>query len=66
MEIDLIVEIDEDIIPIEIKSGRHKRSTSLNNYRSKFSPEYVIRISENNFGFVDGIKSVPLYAVFCI
>ena len=66
MEIDLIVEIDEEIIPIEIKSGRHKRSTSLNNYRSKFSPEYVIRISENNFGFVDGIKSVPLYAVFCI
>ena len=27
---------------------------------------YVIRISENNFGYVDGIKSVPLYAVFCI
>lgn len=66
MEIDLITEIDEDIIPIEIKSGRHKRSTSLNNYRSKFNPKYVIRISENNFGYVDGIKSVPLYAVFCI
>ena len=66
MEIDLITEIDEDIIPIEIKSGRHKKSTSLNNYRSKYNPKYVIRISENNFGFADGIKSVPLYAVFCI
>ncbi len=66
MEIDIITEIDEDIIPIEIKSGRHKRSTSLNNYRSRYNPKYVIRISENNFGYTDGIKSVPLYAVFCI
>ena len=66
MEIDLITTIDDKIIPIEIKSGRHKKSTSLNNYRTQNNPEYVIKISENNFGFADGIKSVPLYAVYCI
>ncbi|MBQ9488508.1 MAG: ATP-binding protein [Lachnospiraceae bacterium] len=66
MEIDLITTIDGNIIPIEIKSGRHKRSTSLNNYVEKYQPQYSIRISENNFGMTNGIKSVPLYAVFCI
>ena len=27
---------------------------------------YSIRISSKNFGFENGIKSVPLYAVFCV
>ncbi len=63
---DIITIIDEKVIPIEIKSGRHKKSTSLNNYVEKYKPEYVIRISESNFGMANNIKSVPLYASFCI
>ena len=66
MEIDLIMDTEEGIIPVEIKSGRHKRSTSLKNYREKYAPPYAIRISENNFGETDGQVSVPLYAVFCL
>ena len=66
MEIDIITSIDEKVIPVEIKSGRHKKSTSLNNYVEKYKPEYVIRISEKNFGMANNIKSVPLYAIFCI
>lgn len=31
-----------------------------------YSPKYAVRISEKNFGFENNIKSVPLYAVFCI
>ncbi len=66
MEIDLLLETDEGIIPVEIKSGRHKRSTSLKNYMEKYSPEYAIRLSENNFGRANGIVSVPLYAAYCV
>ena len=66
MEIDLVAMINDSIIPIEIKSGRHKRSTSLNNYIAKYDPEYAIRISELNFGMAGKLKSVPLYAVFCV
>lgn len=35
-------------------------------YIEKFKPKYSIRISNKNFGFENGIKSVPLYATFCI
>lgn len=66
MEIDLVLEMQEEIVPVEIKSGRHKRSRSLNNYIQKYHPEYAIRISGLNFGFQEGIISVPLYAVWCM
>ncbi|MBQ8749904.1 MAG: ATP-binding protein [Clostridia bacterium] len=65
-EIDFIVRIGKDIIPIEVKSSDNIRSRSLGEYAKKFKPVYVIRISSKNFGFENGIKSVPLYATFCI
>ncbi len=65
-EIDFLIKIDGDIIPIEVKSGRRTNSKSLNEYIKKYNPKYSIRISSKNFGFENNIKSVPLYAVFCI
>lgn len=66
MEIDLVFDYDNQIIPAEIKSGRHKRSKSLSNYIEKYHPEKVIRFSEKNFGETEGIESVPLYAAWCL
>jgi len=67
LEIDFIIQDKEgNIIPVEVKSAEHVRATSLNNYIKRYSPKYSIRISGKNFGFENGIKSVPLYAVFCI
>ena len=65
-EIDFLVKIDGDIIPVEVKSGRRTNSKSLNEYIKKYNPKYSIRISTKNFEFENNIKSVPLYAVFCI
>ncbi len=65
-EIDFLIKIDGDIIPVEVKSGRRTNSKSLNEYIKKYNPKYSIRISSKNFGFENNIKSVPLYAVFCI
>lgn len=67
LEIDFIIQDKEgNIIPVEVKSGEHVRATSLNNYIKRYSPKYSIKISGKNFGFENGIKSVPLYAVFCM
>ena len=65
-EIDFLIKINGDIIPIEVKSGRRTNSKSLNEYIKKYKPQFSIRISTKNFGFENNIKSVPLYAVFCI
>ncbi len=65
-EIDFVIQKQNDIIPIEVKASLHTKSRSLNLYMEKNKPPYAIRISEKNFGFENKIKSVPLYAVFCI
>ena len=65
-EVDFITRIGQDIIPIEVKLAAHTQSNSLSVYASIYEPAYCIRISAKNFGFENGIKSVPLYAVFCI
>lgn len=65
-EIDFLIKINGDIIPVEVKSGRRTNSKSLQEYIKKYNPVYSIRISLKNFGIENNIKSVPLYAVFCI
>ena len=65
-EVDFIVSLDGKLIPVEAKSGENVRSDSLKEYIRKYSPRYAIRVSARNFGYENGIKSVPLYAAFCI
>lgn len=54
------------VIPIEVKSGTNVRATSLTRFMAKAQPPYAIRISARNFGFDNGICSVPAYAAFCV
>ena len=66
-EVDFILQSEKGlIIPLEVKTSIHTKSRSLNNYMNEFKPKYGIRLSMKNFGFENNIKSVPLYAVFCI
>ena len=66
MEIDIVLDEEDGIIPCEIKSGRHKRSKSLSNYIETYHPDRAFRLSELNFGRVESLISIPLYAVFCM
>lgn len=65
-EVDFLIIREDHVIPVECKSGNHVKSKSLAVYRERYQPAYSIRISTRNFGMADQIKSVPLYAAFCI
>lgn len=65
-ELDFLIQKEDNIIPIEVKSSVHTKGRSLSLYMTDNNPKYGIRISEKNFGFENNIKSVPLYSVFCI
>lgn len=65
-EVDFVLQIGDAVIPVEVKKGRRNRSKSLGLFVEKYESPYAIRISKKNFGFENGIKSVPLYAAFCI
>jgi predicted AAA+ superfamily ATPase len=65
-EIDFILQEGAEAVPVEVKSGEHIKSRSLSVFTKKYGPSYSIRVSGKNFGFENEIKSVPLYAAFCI
>ena len=54
------------IIPLEAKSAENAKAKSLRNFISLYEPPYAIRVSTKNFGYENGIKSIPLYALFCL
>ena len=62
-EVDFLINIDGDIIPVEVKASDNTTSKSLNYYIKRYKPKYSIRISSKNFGFSNNIKSIPLYAI---
>lgn len=65
-EIDFILYNDDGIIPIEVKANDNVGSQSLNIYMKRYNPKYAIRLSTKNFGFINNIKSIPIYATFLI
>jgi len=65
-EIDFVFQDNVDVIPVEVKKGLRTRSGSMALFTKKYNSPYAIRISQKNFGFENGIKSIPLYAVHCI
>jgi predicted AAA+ superfamily ATPase len=65
-EIDFVLQLGASVVPVEVKKGTHTKSKSLGIFTQKYRCPYAIRISRKNFGSENNIKSVPLYAVFCI
>jgi predicted AAA+ superfamily ATPase len=65
-EIDFVLQNETEVIPVEVKKGKRTRSRSLDIFVKKYKSPYAIRISAKNFGFENKIKSIPLYAVFCM
>ncbi|MCL2027578.1 MAG: AAA family ATPase [Bacteroidales bacterium] len=65
-EVDFVLQKGVEVIPVEVKRGVNTRSKSMGIFAKQYNSPYSIRISQKNFGFENGIKSVPLYAVFCI
>ncbi|MDD2513520.1 MAG: ATP-binding protein, partial [Proteiniphilum sp.] len=65
-EIDFVLQNDDGVIPVEVKKGYRNRSRSLAIFAQRYKSPYAVRITKKNFGFENNVKSVPLYAAFCI
>ena len=65
-EIDFLIDTSQGVIPIEVKANENKKSRSLNYFMERNKTKLAYRISANNFGLANNIKSIPLYAVFCM
>jgi predicted AAA+ superfamily ATPase len=66
-ELDFVFQDSQgNIVPLEGKSADNVKSKSLKQFVSTYKPEYSVRVSAKNFGYENNIKSIPLYALFCL
>ena len=65
-EVDFIIQYNDKILPVEVKSGTNLRMKSLKIYAEKFNPDLLIRISPRNLIMSDNFINIPLYALFLL
>ncbi|GGB25746.1 ATPase [Puia dinghuensis] len=62
-EIDYVVQAGQQIIPVEIKSGKKGAMKSLHLFMQEKNPPYGVRFSLENYATFEKIRVYPLYAV---
>ena len=62
-EVDFVLQLESQIIPIEVKSSINLKAKSMSVYRGKFKPKNEIRTSLANFNKTGNLFDIPLYAL---
>lgn len=62
-EVDLLVQYQNEVIPIEIKAEENLRAKSLRTYCEKYQPPRAYRISMSNYREETWMTNLPLYAI---
>ena len=65
-EVDFLLQLKNEILPIEVKSGLSKNLKSIRSYASKYKPKNICRISPRNFYNDNDFINLPIYAVFLL
>lgn len=62
-EIDFLIQIKDDVIPIEVKAEENLKSKSLRAFVDKFKSNHAVRISMNNYREQEWLTNIPLWNV---
>lgn len=65
-EIDFLIQVQNGVIPIEVKAEENLKAKSLKVFIEKYNPSTAIRTSMNPFRVQDWMTNVPLYSVSTI
>ena len=65
-ELEFVIQDGMSVIPVEVMKGTKVNAISMNTFVQEYKSPIAYRISSKNFGLGNGIKSIPLYAVFYI
>lgn len=65
-EIDFVIQLEDCIVPIEVKATTNLQAKSLKIYMQKYKPNFAIRTSLADYKMTENLKDLPLYAIECI
>lgn len=58
-EVDFVIQYQNQIIPVEVKSNEHVKSRSLSEFQRKYQAELRIRYSLKNLSYQVGLLNIP-------
>ncbi|MBR2081477.1 MAG: ATP-binding protein [Elusimicrobiaceae bacterium] len=62
-EIDFILQLHNQVVPIEVKSSTNLRAKSLQFYIEQYQPQYAVRSSQATYKRTDNLYDIPLYMI---
>jgi len=63
-EIDFVIQYENSIIPVEVKSTVNLKAKSMQTYMAKYNPAIAIRTSQMEYGKNSkGLYNIPLYGI---
>ena len=62
-EQDFIIQKENDVVPIEVKSSTNVRSQSLKAFYEKYNPKTAVRFSLLPYQEQSWMQNIPLYAI---
>ena len=62
-EIDFVTQVEDYVVPIEVKAATNLKAKSLQQYRKDYNPEISVRTSLAGFEINSGLYNIPLYLI---
>ena len=62
-EIDFMIQLEDQIVPIEVKSAENLQAKSLKAFHQKYNNRFSVRTSLSDFRLDDWLTNIPLYAI---
>jgi predicted AAA+ superfamily ATPase len=62
-EIDFLLQVGSELVPIEVKAEENLRARSLQVFREKYHPKRAIRTSMSDYRKEERLTNLPLYAI---
>lgn len=62
-EVDFIIQLENDVFPVEAKSGKNIKAASIKNYARVYSEQtkLCVRLSMRNLSYDGNVLNIPLY-----
>ena len=62
-EVDFIIQLGNDVFPVEAKSGKNIKATSIKNYAKEYEEQtkLCVRLSMRNLSYDGNMLNIPLY-----
>lgn len=62
-EIDFLLQLSQNVIPVEVKASENLKTKSLRSFRDKYHPSILVRTSMSDYRVDEALMNIPLYAI---